>query len=46
MVILKDYVDKANDKGDRDYEMHLLPTFKSLEYIFKFIIKSRCLFAM
>ncbi|XP_059148668.1 dedicator of cytokinesis protein 1-like isoform X3 [Physella acuta] len=44
MVILKDYVDKANEKSSS--ENSLLPAIKSLEYIFKFIIKSRHLFSM
>ncbi|CAL1526733.1 unnamed protein product [Lymnaea stagnalis] len=45
MVILKDYVDKANDRTPQS-ENSLLPAIKSLEYIFKFIIKSRLLFSM
>ncbi|BFY99041.1 hypothetical protein BsWGS_02080 [Bradybaena similaris] len=45
MVILKDYVDKASEKCPQS-ENSLLPAIKSLEYIFKFIIRSRCLFAM
>ncbi|XP_070212219.1 dedicator of cytokinesis protein 1-like isoform X7 [Littorina saxatilis] len=43
IVILKDYVDKADER--REHEM-LLRAVKSLEYIFKFIIRSRVLFAM
>ena len=48
IVILKDYVDTANEKmgpQKREHEM-LLRAIKSLEYIFKFIIRSRILFAM
>ncbi|XP_012940011.1 dedicator of cytokinesis protein 1 isoform X2 [Aplysia californica] len=45
MVILKDYVDKANEKTPQS-ENSLLPAVKSLEYIFKFIIKSRYLFSI
>ncbi|GFR93576.1 dedicator of cytokinesis protein 5 [Elysia marginata] len=45
MVILRDYVDKA-DEGSTQAEAPLLKAMKSLEYIFKFIIKSRCLFSM
>ncbi|XP_055899924.1 dedicator of cytokinesis protein 1-like isoform X3 [Biomphalaria glabrata] len=45
MVILKDYVDKANDKTPQS-ENSLLPAVKSLEYIFKFIIRSRQLFSL
>ncbi|KAH9503217.1 Dedicator of cytokinesis protein 1 [Bulinus truncatus] len=45
MVILKDYVDKANDKTPQS-ENSLLPAIKSLEYIFKFIIRSRQLFSL
>ncbi|XP_071089559.1 dedicator of cytokinesis protein 1-like isoform X4 [Haliotis cracherodii] len=44
MVILKDYVDNANEKTTRNDS--LLRAMKSLEYIFKFIIRSRVLFAM
>ncbi|KAL8560337.1 hypothetical protein ACOMHN_006068 [Nucella lapillus] len=43
IVILKDYVDRANEQ--KEHEM-LLRAVKSLEYIFKFIIRSRVLFAM
>ena len=43
MVILKDYVDKSNEYTG--HEM-LLRAVKSLEYIFKFIIRSRVLFSM
>jgi hypothetical protein len=43
IAILKDYVDKANEKTE--HEM-LFRAVKSLEYIFKFIIRSRVLFAM
>ncbi|XP_076471351.1 dedicator of cytokinesis protein 1-like isoform X3 [Babylonia areolata] len=43
IVILKDYVDGANSQNE--HEM-LLRAVKSLEYIFKFIIRSRVLFAM
>ncbi|GFO14588.1 dedicator of cytokinesis protein 1 [Plakobranchus ocellatus] len=45
MVILRDYVDKADEKLTQS-EAPLLKAIKSLEYIFKFIIKSRCLFSM
>ncbi|PVD30241.1 hypothetical protein C0Q70_09503 [Pomacea canaliculata] len=43
IVILKDYVDHANEKTNTD---SLLKAIKSLEYIFKIIIRSRCLFAI
>ncbi|RUS91929.1 hypothetical protein EGW08_000331, partial [Elysia chlorotica] len=45
MVILRDYVDKADEQTTLT-EAPLLKAIKSLEYIFKFIIKSRCLFSM
>lgn len=44
MSILKEYVDNANE--DTDHEPSFRQAMKSLEYIFKFIIKSRELFAM
>ncbi|XP_050389742.1 dedicator of cytokinesis protein 1 [Patella vulgata] len=44
MAILKYYVDNANEKSD--HEQPLLRAMKSLEYILKFVIKSRLLFAM
>ncbi|ESO92727.1 hypothetical protein LOTGIDRAFT_232874 [Lottia gigantea] len=44
MAILKYYVDNANEKSV--HEQSLLCAMKSLEYIFKFIIKSRQLFAL
>ncbi|KAL3864490.1 hypothetical protein ACJMK2_006169 [Sinanodonta woodiana] len=43
MLILKDYVDSADDS---QHEGSLHTAMKSLEYIFKFIIKSRELFAV
>ncbi|XP_060585551.1 dedicator of cytokinesis protein 1-like isoform X2 [Ruditapes philippinarum] len=44
MSILKEYVDNANE--DTDHEPSFRQAMKSLEYIFKFIIRSRELFAM
>ncbi|XP_052772351.1 dedicator of cytokinesis protein 1-like isoform X4 [Mya arenaria] len=44
MVILKEYVDNANE--DTEHEPSFRQAMKSLEYIFKFIIRSRELFAM
>ncbi|XP_053406382.1 dedicator of cytokinesis protein 1-like [Mercenaria mercenaria] len=44
MCILKEYVDNANE--DTDHEPSFRQAMKSLEYIFKFIIRSRELFAM
>ncbi|XP_041370196.1 dedicator of cytokinesis protein 1-like isoform X4 [Gigantopelta aegis] len=49
MFILKDYVDKANEKNPRPEEQSdqpLLRAMKSLEYIFKIIIRSRLSFSM
>ena len=42
MVVLKDYIDKVNMVESHEF---LLKAMKSLEYIFKFIIRSRILFA-
>ncbi|XP_067134875.1 dedicator of cytokinesis protein 1-like [Centruroides vittatus] len=42
MVVLKYYVDNANQKEVQDA---LLKAMKSIEYIFKFIVRSRILFA-
>ena len=44
MSILKEYVDNANE--DTEHEPSFRQAMKSLEYIFKFIIRSRELFAM
>ncbi|WAR21521.1 DOCK2-like protein [Mya arenaria] len=44
MVILKEYVDNANE--DTEHEPSFRQAMKSLEYIFKFIIRSRELFAI
>ena len=48
IVILKDYVDNANEKTGPEKREHdtLLRAIKSLEYIFKLIIRSRILFSM
>ena len=49
MFILKDYVDKANEKNPKMEEQSdqpLLRAMKSLEYIFKIIIRSRVSFSM
>ncbi len=42
MVVLKDYIDRVNAASKHD---DVLRAMKSLEYIFKFIIRSRILFA-
>ncbi|XP_052251846.1 dedicator of cytokinesis protein 1-like isoform X3 [Dreissena polymorpha] len=44
MSILKEYVDNANE--DTEHDASFRQAMKSLEYIFKFIIRSRELFAM
>lgn len=44
MVVLKYYVDNAND-SDEDFQHKLLKTMKSIEYLFKFIVRSRQLFS-
>ena len=42
MVVLKYYIDNACEKA---YQESLYKAMKALEYIFKFIIRSRVLFA-
>ena len=44
MSILKEYVNNANE--DTEHEPSFRQAMKSLEYIFKFIVRSRELFAM
>ena len=41
MRVLKNYLDNAGEKGTQDL---LLKSLKALEYIFRFVIRSRELF--
>ena len=44
IVVLKSYIERVNSKTNENQEV-LLRAMKSLEYIFKFIVRSRVLFA-